>query len=46
MVGGRWFIKMFVFGGGNIILKGEEVYDIFVGGNEGLHKLDILHMGQ
>jgi hypothetical protein len=27
MVGGRWFMKMFL--GVNIILKGEEVYDIF-----------------
>jgi hypothetical protein len=29
MVGGRWFMKMFL--GVNIILKGEEVYDIFGG---------------
>jgi len=36
-------MKMFL--GVNIILKGEEVYDIGGGGgNQGSHNLDILHM--
>ena len=38
---------MIMFWGVNIILKGEEVYDIFgVCGNLGSHKLDILYMSQ
>ena len=45
MVGGRLLLIM--FWGVNIILKGEEVYDIWGGGgNLAYHKLDILHMSQ
>ena len=44
MVGGRWFFNM--FWGVNIILKGEEVYDILGGVKTEVHKLDILHMSE
>ena len=38
---------MKMFRGVNFIVKGKGVDDIFLGGgNQGSHKLDILHMGQ